>query len=94
MRPLIVSRFPLGRVVITTNAARHLSSDEILAALRRHGLGDWGDTHPEDAGQNDLALRNGDRVFSVYRSRSGHTFWIITEWDRSATTVLMPDGAP
>ena len=91
MRPLIVSRFPLGRVVITTNAAQHLSSAEILRALRRHGLGDWGNTHPEDEGQNDLALQNGERLFSVYRSRSGQTFWIITEWDRSATTVLLPD---
>jgi hypothetical protein len=91
MRPLIVSRFPLGRVVITANAARHLSQAEILAALRRHGLGDWGDTHPEDEGQNDLALRNGERLFSVYHSGSGQTFWIITEWDRSASTVLLPD---
>ncbi len=83
MRPLIiVSRFPLGRLVITTNAARHLSQAEILAALRRHGLGDWGDTHPEDEGQNDLALRNGDRLFSVCHSRSGQTFWIIVRRDK------------
>ena len=91
MRPLIVSRFPLGRIVITTNAAAHLSQAEILAALRRHGLGDWGDTHPEDAGQNDLALQNGERLFSVYRSDSGQAFSIITESDRSASTVLLPD---
>ena len=91
MRPRIVSRFPLGRVVITTNAARYLTPNEILTALRRHGLGDWGDTYPKDEGQNNLALQNGDRLFSVYHSGSGQTFWVITESDRSATTVLLPD---
>ena len=83
-------RFPLGQVVITANACNRLHPLDVHSALGRHARGDWGDTHPEDAGLNDAALRNGDRLLSVYQSRDGQTFWIITEWDRSATTVLMP----
>ncbi|WP_417850272.1 hypothetical protein [Thalassoglobus sp.] len=59
--------------------------------MQRHLSGDWGDCEPEDAIANDRAVSEGTRLFSVYHSSSGTKFWIITEADRSATTVLLPD---
>jgi hypothetical protein len=81
--------FPLGRLVITTNAANLLTADETADGLRRHATGDWGDLCPDDAGQNDSALTAGGRLFSAYGS-GGRRFWVITEADRSVTTVLLP----
>lgn len=83
-------RFPLGEVVITANASLRLSTEEVLSALHRHASGDWGDLCPEDMQTNDAALQNGDRLLSAYGSGS-YRFWIITEWDRSVTTILLPD---
>src|SRR5262245_1745330 len=80
--------FPLGRVVVTQGVAAAIPPSEVLHALRRHARGDWGDVNPEDVGLNDRALKDGDRLLSVYKSEIGITFWIITEWDRSATTAL------
>jgi hypothetical protein len=84
-------KFPLGQVVMTTNAARTLQDDEVGTALANHMHGDWGDVCPEDRAENERALANGGRLFSVYHDGSGVKFWIITEADRSATTVLLPD---
>ena len=81
--------FPLGRIVITTNAARRLTTREMHEALRRHASGDWGDLPAEDAEQNGFAFRNGGRLFSAYGT-GNRRFWIITEADRSATTLLLP----
>jgi len=64
---------------------------EILSALDRHQRCDWGDVCPADRAANDLALEEGSRLLSVYKSTGGTPFWIITEWDRSATTVLLPE---
>ena len=65
----------------------------MCSLLNRHATGDWGDLDPEDAKLNDAALTSGeDRIFSVYK-RDGipdGKIWIITERDRSATTVLFP----
>ncbi len=83
--------FPLGQVVITAQASRELVPEDVHAALARHARGDWGDTHPEDAGLNDDALVHGGRLLSVYQDRNGTTFWIITEADRSVTTALLPE---
>ena len=82
--------FPLGRLVMTTNAARILTPRQMYEALRRHAGGDWGDLCPEDAAQNEYALRHGGRLFSAY-GKGEREFWIITECDRSATTILMPE---
>ena len=82
--------FPLGQVVITRNALDTLRADAVQAALRRHAVGDWGDICDEDRGLNDEALKNGSRILSVYRDEETK-FWIITEADRSATTVLLPE---
>lgn len=81
---------PLGEIVITPNASLQLMTEEVLTALSRHRSGDWGDLCPEDIQANEDALMEGGRLLSVYGS--GHDrFWIITEADRSVTTVLMPD---
>ena len=86
---------------IQTAYARHLVATpavlesvprhEIFAALDRHQRCDWGDVSPADWKQNDYALKHGLRLLSSYRSESGTKFWIITEADRSATTVLLPE---
>jgi hypothetical protein len=64
---------------------------EIQAALRRHHRGDWGELYEEDRKANVSALAFGDRLFSVYHTKAGVKFYIITEHDRSATTVLLPE---
>ena len=82
---------PLGRTVATPAALGAVSQPDIVAALRRHASGDWGEVDPDDRAANDDALRSGERLLSVYQSATGTTFWVITEADRSATTVLLPD---
>ena len=83
--------FPLGRVVITPNALNQLTPADIQRGLQRHAAGDWGELDVEDRQENDRALQSGMRLLSSYRSAGGPTFWIITESDRSVTTLLMPD---
>jgi hypothetical protein len=84
-------KFPLGRLVATPNALAHINADDALAALNRHRLGDWGDVGPEDWQSNEDALNGGFRLLSVYRTPSGVKLWIITEADRSVTTLLLPE---
>ena len=84
------SLFPIGRVVATRNALWTLTPEEIGAAIARHASGDWGEVGPDDWAENELSLKEGFRLFSVYRARD-QKFWIITESDRSATTVLLPE---
>ncbi len=82
--------FSLGQVVITTNAHSALDPADVSAALARHAAGDWGEVGRVDREENDCSLRHGHRLLSVYRS-GATAFWIITEADRSVTTVLLPD---
>ena len=84
------ARFPLGQVVTTANASLRLSTEEVFTALSRHAAGDWGDLCPEDTVANDTALQQGDRLFSAY-GQGENRFWVITEADRSVTTVLLPE---
>ena len=86
-----VGGFPLGSIVSTPNALERLTEDDILQALSRHVRGDWGDLGVEDKTANDAAVRNGTRLFSAYLSASGVKFWVITEADRSVTTILLPE---
>ena len=86
-----VALFRLGHIVATPAALARLSQDDILLAIRRHQAGDWGDLSEEDKRENQLSLEKGLRLFSKYCSSKGTKFWIITEADRSATTVLLPD---
>ncbi len=85
------AHFPLGQTVITSNARSVLHPDDVAAAMRRHAAGDWGELESEDQNANAEALRHGLRLFSRYRDRHGKAFYIITEHDRSVTTVLLPE---
>lgn len=85
------AKFPFGQIVSTPNALNCIPADEMLAALRRHLSGDWGTLDKEDWNTNERALRHGGRLFSAYLSITGQKFWIITEADRSVTTVLLPE---
>ena len=85
MRPL----FPLGRVHATPGALA-LGVD-LAPYLTRHHCGDWGDLGEEDRQTNELAVGKGDQIFSCYQLGAGRRIYIITEWDRSVTTVLLPE---
>lgn len=85
----------IGQVVSTPAALEVLESQanasvDPAVLLRRHVSGDWGDVDPEDFAANTHAAANGGRVVSAYKLPDGNTVWIITEWDRSATTFLLP----
>ena len=83
-------RFSLGQVVITRGAISDIPANEVQECLLRHAVGDWGDVSQEDWSENDGALKNESRLMSSYLSKAGVRFWIITEWDRSNTTILLP----
>ena len=82
---------PLGKVVMTACASELLSGQDIIAALSRHKRGDWGEVSEADQRANNSALRHSGRILSDYTGADGTKFWIITEADRSYTTVLLPD---
>ena len=86
-------RFSLGRVVSTPGALRALedAGDNISQFLSRHQAGDWGDVCDEDCKENENSLRNGWRLLSSYRTSKGVKVWVITEADRSVTTLLLPE---
>lgn len=84
-------KFTLGQTLITPNAANTLVPADVQAALARHLHGDWGDCSDDDRAENEFALDKHLRLFSVYHDSNGVKFWIITEADRSATTVLLPE---
>lgn len=84
-------KFKLGEVVATAHAMATLSNTDMQPALQRHVTGDWGEVGKQDGEANEQALLNGTRLLSIYRSSKGVKFWIITEADRSATTVLLPE---
>lgn len=91
-------KFQLGATVATAAVFSECHTNEkffnfVLMSLKRHSNGDWGDLDPEDATMNDLAVSSGiDRIFSAYDYKEDPNLkiWIITEADRSATTVLFP----
>lgn len=91
------TKFRLGGVVATTGMDQKANEDPefkefISASLRRYINRDWGDTCEEDREWNDEALRNGERVLAVYiYPKTKQQIWIITEWNRSVTTVLFPE---
>ena len=83
---------PLGRVVATPGALKLLTEarEDLFGYLARHATGDWGDLCAFDRRQNEIALRHSYRVFSSYETSVGKV-WIITEADRSVTTILLPE---
>jgi hypothetical protein len=87
-------KFPLGQLVATPGAAEAFARNkqEPTEFLRRHWRGDWGDLEdPEDIEENEFSLVRGYRLLSRYILRDGTVVWIITEADRSATTILLPE---
>ena len=91
MNPMTDRSFSLGQLVATPNALQTIPQEDVFKALSRHAACDWGECSPEDWAENELSLREGLRLFSVYHDRNGVKFWIITEADRSVTTVLLPE---
>jgi hypothetical protein len=88
---VVVAKFPLGRVFITPGVERELSPVDVIGGLKRHAQGDWGEVPEEDWEENEHSLKEGFRLLSSYRGATGTRFWIITEHDRSVTTVLLPE---
>jgi hypothetical protein len=86
-----LAKFRLGKIVFTPNALDRLTQDDILLAIQRHQAGDWGDVSENDRQENELSLKQGSRLWSVYHAANGIKFWLITEANRSATSVLMPE---
>ena len=84
-------KFQFGRVVATPGALNLAEQGtDLRGYLSRHLAGDWGDLCQEDIQENDFSLGNGYRILSAYKTRAGR-LWIITEADRSATTLLLPE---
>ncbi len=85
-------RFPLGQTVATPGALQVLADAGMspVPLLGRHQAGDWGDVPLEDARENEFSVESGFRIFSSYRVGT-EKLWVITEADRSSTTILLPD---
>ncbi len=87
------AKFSLGRTAATPGALDALTDAGETPAfyLDRHITGDWGDVPPEDAQENELSLKEGFRILSAYTLSTGVKIWVITEADRSSTTILLPE---
>ena len=94
-----MSKLLLGQIVMTAGVAAKSSEDKAFKHFVQKSLGryyecEWGDTCEEDCKENDFAVENDDRILAVYGYRSDDgeetVIWIITEWDRSATTIMFP----
>ena len=90
---MATARFPLGRTVATPGAIEALvrAGETPLPYLARHVAGDWGDLDQDDKAENESALKDGLRILSAYRLADNTRIWVITEADRSVTTILLPD---
>ena len=88
-----ITRFALGQTFITPGAeeALQIAGQTATEFLRRHMSGDWGELSDEDVRENEFSLKEGLRLLSAYQTGKGQKLWIITEADRSATTLLLPD---
>jgi hypothetical protein len=83
--------FSLGLLVANPGAKKIIPADEMVKALKRHGSKDWGDIDAKAKARNDEAIDDGDLILSEYHTATGVKFWVITEGDRSETTVTLPD---
>lgn len=88
---ILNGKFAAGEIVFTRGAQSRLSTFEAIGGLVRHLTGDWGDLGESDRKGNEAALEHGFRLSSRYVTPGGKTFWIITEHDRSVTTILLPE---
>lgn len=87
------AKFPLGQVVATPGALNALAEagQTPLEFIARHVSGDWGELDEEDRAENERSLNDDCRLLSAYTLRDGTRLWIITEADRSSTTLLLPE---
>ena len=85
--------FDLGQLVATPGALAALekTGQNAMDFLSRHVRGDWGELPKEDKEENQLSLDKGFRLLSSYRTTAGDKLWVITEADRSHTTLLLPE---
>lgn len=91
----ITPKFKFGTVVATAGVNHKMEIDDnfrqfVWNSFRKYIQGDWGDTCDEDKQTNNDALKYGERLLAAYKFHDV-TIWIITEWDRSTTTILFPD---
>lgn len=92
----MANKFELGRTVVTKAVYERMQEDLpfaafVLYSLRRYTACDWGELNDIDKASNEAALQEGNRLFGFYKQASDSTIiYIITEWDRSATTILFP----
>lgn len=84
-------KFLLGKVVATRGVLAKVKDEDIIRCIERHSRGDWGDLCKEDKQLNEEALKFGNRLFSSYVLSDDLEVYVITEWDRSVTTVLLPE---
>src|SRR5436305_12191746 len=86
-------RFPLGQLTATPGAVGALqgAKQSALEFVVRHVRGDWGELEDDDVRENEFSLEHGSRLLSSYKTRTGDQLWIITEADRSRTTLLLPN---
>lgn len=82
--------FELGDVLLTRGVQEKFVHSQLAPLLERHVSGDWGFCCKEDWALNDDALKQGDRLMSVYEIE-GERIWVITEWNREVTTMLLPE---
>ena len=86
------AKFPLGNLYITPGAQEAIEAADqtFFTFVNRHQSGDWGDVPPEDAKENEFSVGKDLRILSSYQTNRNERLWVITEADRSATTVLLP----
>jgi hypothetical protein len=84
-------RFELGEFSQTSGVAAAFSGEILSRHLERHARGDWGELEPEDRDANERAIEMGDRIMSAFVVDGVGRLWIITEADRSRTTVMLPE---
>jgi hypothetical protein len=88
----LLPKFSLGRIVATPGALKALeeANQKPFEFIQRHQSGDWGELCEEDKSENEFSVHNGFRILSAYRTRNNVKIWLITESDRSCTTLLRP----
>lgn len=89
---MTIPRFPFGQIVATPGALESLeeAGERPATFLQRHIVGDWGEVDEHDRQENEQSLTDGCRLLSAYTLSTGTKLWIITEADRSSTTLLLP----
>lgn len=85
-------KFKYGQIIMTRGADATLDIYDVVMGLHRHTSGDWGEVSEQSKELNEESLQGGGgNIMSAYTDRNGVKFWIITEHDRSATTILLPE---